>query len=373
MITKILALFCLLFSLSHCFNLPPCKPLELDLIDAFLIDLDGTLYTPTGLVPGADNFYRWLIDNNKYYALLSNTGCKSPLLLQHKFLTPPFNISSTPIPLSKIFTAPAAIAHFLNDTAPPGSHLYIIQSYSTSGNLTSSCISQLEEGVPPELWGSYDWRTDLNAEDIGFWANRSASEPTFVITCADPDALDVPNGDPVTGLQGYTTWNFTLFSNAVVLVRSGATLIVHAPDYMNAIAPDPSYLNINLDIPGAGAIEKLIQFATFPGSVNRTFCTGKGGNKGKKYMMEYGLKLLESQGFNGNKSRVAMVGDNLYTDIKAAVGAEFLSLFVLSGINSVSDEKYFPKDIPTCTLDSVAQIPLYSSESESAPILAAQK
>ena len=37
--------------------------------DAFLIDLDGTMYQPGGLLPGAREFYRWLVDSGTPYVL----------------------------------------------------------------------------------------------------------------------------------------------------------------------------------------------------------------------------------------------------------------------------------------------------------------
>ena len=43
--------------------------------DAFLIDLDGTMYQPGGLLPGAREFYRWLVD--------SGTPCVLPLQHMH--------------------------------------------------------------------------------------------------------------------------------------------------------------------------------------------------------------------------------------------------------------------------------------------------
>ena len=33
--------------------------------DGFLVDLDGTMYQPGGLLPGAREFYWWLVDSGK--------------------------------------------------------------------------------------------------------------------------------------------------------------------------------------------------------------------------------------------------------------------------------------------------------------------
>ena len=62
--------------------------------DGFLIDLDGTMYDPRGLVEGAQRFYDYLLKSKKPFVFLSNSGAKGPLGTQTKFLTPPFNITS---------------------------------------------------------------------------------------------------------------------------------------------------------------------------------------------------------------------------------------------------------------------------------------
>ena len=46
-------------------------------MDGFLIDLDGTMYDPSGLLPGAREFYAWLLATGKQFVFLSNTGAKS--------------------------------------------------------------------------------------------------------------------------------------------------------------------------------------------------------------------------------------------------------------------------------------------------------
>jgi hypothetical protein len=45
-------------------------------IDGFLIDLDGTIYRPGMLIPGAQDFYAWLRATDTPFVLLSNTGAK---------------------------------------------------------------------------------------------------------------------------------------------------------------------------------------------------------------------------------------------------------------------------------------------------------
>ena len=51
-------------------------------VTGFLIDLDGTIYDPAGLLPGAADFYAWLLSTGKQYVFLSNTGAKSAQAVQ---------------------------------------------------------------------------------------------------------------------------------------------------------------------------------------------------------------------------------------------------------------------------------------------------
>eukprot|EP00966_Prymnesium_polylepis_P324982 7380979-Prymnesium_polylepis.1 len=89
------------------------KPIEYDAdavfasnITGFLIDLDGTMYTPDGLIPGALELHEWLVRTGKPFVYLSNTGGKNSRAVQKKFLTPPFVLDSgRPLPLEHIFTA----------------------------------------------------------------------------------------------------------------------------------------------------------------------------------------------------------------------------------------------------------------------------
>lgn len=89
-------------------------------IKAFLIDLDGTLYTSGRLIPGARTFYKWLLDSRTPHVFVSNTGSKGPEGTQTKLLTPPYMIHRDPVPLSRIMTAADAQADYMVRTLPAG-------------------------------------------------------------------------------------------------------------------------------------------------------------------------------------------------------------------------------------------------------------
>ena len=61
-------------------------------IRGFLIDLDGTMYEPAGLLPGAAAFYAWLVASRTPHIFLSNTGAKNSSGVQRKFRSPSFSL-----------------------------------------------------------------------------------------------------------------------------------------------------------------------------------------------------------------------------------------------------------------------------------------
>ena len=66
-------------------------------------------------------------------------------------------------------------------------------------------------------------------------------------------------------------------------------------------------------MPCASPFVSLLKTAIYPAGLNSSFCCGKGGNVGSKYMYAKGLELLRSQGFTGGLENIAMVGDVLNT------------------------------------------------------------
>eukprot|EP01105_Mastigella_eilhardi_P022606 TRINITY_DN5585_c0_g1_i1.p1 TRINITY_DN5585_c0_g1~~TRINITY_DN5585_c0_g1_i1.p1 ORF type:complete len:187 (+),score=28.68 TRINITY_DN5585_c0_g1_i1:34-561(+) len=99
---------------------PACTPALIGDLDGLLLDLDGTVWLPSGLVPGATDFYQWMLDTDMPHVFLSNTGIKGPEGIQAKFQTPPFVISEQPVPLETIYSAAQGVAYFLQDHAPAG-------------------------------------------------------------------------------------------------------------------------------------------------------------------------------------------------------------------------------------------------------------
>ena len=85
--------------------------------------------------------------------------------------------------------------------------------------------------------------------------------------------------------------------------------------------------------------------------------SSEGGELGSRYMFAHGLELLRAQGFTGGLENVAMVGDVFSTDIKGGKLFGVSTFLVLSGCDSVDEQKYFPFATPTCVFDNVGAIP----------------
>eukprot|EP00997_Jenningsia_sp_PLL12_P000482 NODE_1072_length_1294_cov_120.730924_g881_i0.p1 GENE.NODE_1072_length_1294_cov_120.730924_g881_i0~~NODE_1072_length_1294_cov_120.730924_g881_i0.p1 ORF type:complete len:357 (+),score=107.05 NODE_1072_length_1294_cov_120.730924_g881_i0:113-1072(+) len=310
------------------------------------------MYNDHGLVDGAQKYFDWLESNRVPYVFLSNSASKGPPGVQHKFITPPWNISSTPINLVHAMTAAEAVARFLVDRAPPNSRLYILQSTATLGKFKTSCATVIQHTVPGKLFNTWEWRTDMSFDEIHAWA--SDKTPVFVVNCVDGQVEDLE--DPVTHRPGYKDWSYELLSKATRLLLNGATLVSSAPDKTTV----PSLKGtVTMQTPGPGGLHTLLQTITYPSTVDRVFLVGKGGSDGTKYAMQPAIELLRKQGFTGTLKNVAMVGDTLYTDILAGVNARTGTVFVTSGADQPGDEKYYPDAKPMCTLPNVGHIPMY--------------
>ena len=354
--TKLLAAAIAAFVLIQAASASPVGPCEVqNNITAFFVDLDGTMYVPGGLIPGARSFVQWMEATNKSFVFLSNSGAKGVKGVQAKFMTPPYKLQDAPINLDQCYTSASAVAEWLTNNAPPGSRLFIVEGAATYGNTTDSFVRVMHRLVPPKLLATWEWRTDMNDSAIEGWAadSHAGRVPTFVVLSNDGRIDDV-DGDPVTGRPGYSDWGYALFAHAQQLLENNATLIHQAPDQ----APWPLRKNgLVLDTPGPGPFVQLLKSAIFPLGQQSAFCTGKGGNLGSEYMYSKGLELLRQQGFTGAKENIAMVGDVLATDIKGGQDFGVHTFLVLSGCNTLADEKWWPEIKPTCVFESVGAIP----------------
>jgi hypothetical protein len=299
-----------------------------------------------------------------------------------------------------------SVAKFLEENVDPGSYIYFLQSTSEYGGIRDSCIKAVNNTIP-HLFYRYHWRTDLSETEAKQWALRAKKVPgnlffspvllsphphplppppstflhpppfslhsplfpkiidytylislgsTFVVTCADGEVSD--DVDPVSGKPGYVDWSYILLAKATWLIRNGATLVNHAPDTHNFW--DSNFPGVNLDAPGPGSFFEFLLSSAYPEGYNRSYTVGKGGNLGTDYSILPGIELLKQQGSSGDLSRIAMVGDTLNTDILAGNQAGIQSVFVLSGVHTEEDLKYYDVH-PTCILNNVGEIPAHAA------------
>lgn len=93
-------------------------PWPLGDIEAYLIDLDGTIYSPSGPIDGAAEFYASVL-RHRPHVFLSNTGAKGADGVRQKLLRN--GIIMGPNSQHKhIYTAAQAQCKYMADTIPPG-------------------------------------------------------------------------------------------------------------------------------------------------------------------------------------------------------------------------------------------------------------
>ena len=138
--------------------------------DGFLIDLDGTMYQPGGLLPGAREFYRWLVDSGTPYVFLSNTGSKNSASIQKKLSAAPYQLD-TLVPLANILTAAEAQVDFMLTTVPAHARILVIQGGSGAWREDLRTRGGAAGAALVDTW---QVRTALSDEEAKEWATYSA-------------------------------------------------------------------------------------------------------------------------------------------------------------------------------------------------------
>lgn len=224
----------------------------------FLIDLDGTMYRPGGLIDGAIEFYEWLVSTKTPHVFLSNTGAKGSPGVQTKFKSERYRLSSKPVPLRNIWTASEAqmdlMMHKKEDTPdsakgsqrdyglPHGAKVFVMAG--GEGFWLNSL--RMKDSMRFDSW---DIRTTLTNDEAKAWAkeardSQEAGECTvFVVLFLDGklDKVDVVDGDVSGRSADYRgDWNYGLIRNVSFLLHHGAQLIYTADDAFNP-SEDPEY------------------------------------------------------------------------------------------------------------------------------------
>mmetsp|Transcript_9937 Transcript_9937/g.26436 ORF Transcript_9937/g.26436 Transcript_9937/m.26436 type:complete len:429 (+) Transcript_9937:196-1482(+) len=364
---------------------------ETSKVTGFLIDLDGTMYSPSGLLPGARAFYAWLQEAGHSFAFLSNTGAKGSMQVQQKFMTPPFELSPLAVQLRHIFTAAEAQMQLLVDIVPQSGRLYVM----AGGDGT--WINALRMSAPL-LVDSWEIRTHLSDREAKEWAKyaqeyRAAHGRAGVFVVHFTDGTVGKMVDPRTGQSSYSDWNYSVFRKSTYLLTHGAMFVYTADDAFNP-SVDPDFPGMMFALPGPGMFAAAMRKVMYPaaassdpdaaphsgatgsGELNADgefiACAGKGGNRGGQYMMQHALSMLRQQGHSGRLDEVMMVGDRFDTDIRGGQSVAIQRCLVESGCHSREMQRFFPNDRATFFADSVEQLvprdflrKFYSAELES--------
>lgn len=328
-------------------------------ITGYLIDLDGTMYRPGGLIPGAKEFYTFLKKGKHPYVFLSNTGSKTKDATQAKFASADYKLDDEKVPLDNIWTAAEAQMDMMVDPVdglPKNAYLFVISDFSPTAGGWLDLLKQRNEA----LVNTWTIVTRLSSEDAQKWACESASGKIKVYVVLFFDGK-IGKDDPLATKEHQSgtyqnDWNFVLLTQvSAILAGGGGTLVYTADDASNP-SLNPNVCNITFPLPGPGMFGALLQKVMYPFASNTVLCAGKGGGFGKKFMMEKGIELLKKQGHDGDRSKIAMIGDRFDTDIRGGVSAGLKSILVESGVHRHSMQKDFAEEPATWYAPSVGSL-----------------
>jgi ribonucleotide monophosphatase NagD (HAD superfamily) len=308
---------------------------EAEEIDGFLIDLDGTMYQPGSLLPGALEFYDWLKGTGKPFVFLSNTGAKGSTGVQKKLTTAPYALEGPPVPLRNAYTAAEAQMEYLRHTIPSAAKVFVI----SGGEFWMNALRMKD----PLLYDSWDLRTNLTTHESKEWARCAKQQPGSVFVVFFIDGSIAETADPSSGEAGVSDWSYETIQKAAFMCHAGAEFVYTADDAFNP-SVDAEFPDMVFPLPGPGMFAAMMKTVMFPHGSARVACCGKGGNVGKTYMMEHAIKMLELQGHSGDRSRIMMIGDRFDTDIKAGCSVGIRTCLVESGCHTVDMQHLFTAD-----------------------------
>ncbi|KAJ8605082.1 hypothetical protein CTAYLR_000353 [Chrysophaeum taylorii] len=313
---------------------------------AVLIDLDGTIYTPAGLVDGADDFYASLVRRQIPFCFVSNTGAKGALGVRAKLEgLGGFMFRHRPCPLSKIVTAAETQMDYMVRSLPARARVLVV-----AGGQDSWWMRGLRDRGAPSTW---DIRTYLTEVESTTWAAAaSASRKDSVFVALFSDGRINEHRDPSTGERCSSDWNFDVIKKASYVLAHGATLIVTAEDPFNPSRDDrfPGHV---FPLPGPGMFSAMFRTLVYPRN-NKIVVVGKGG--ASNLVMDEALKRLRDQGYDGDEAGVLMVGDRFDTDCKGAKLAGIRCCLVESGAHHRRLQRFYDRWQADAVCGSVADL-----------------
>lgn len=370
---------------SETYGVPRCSKETLELFKGYLIDLDGTIYNRNGLIKAKDDtvgspaniFYEYIIKKKIPYVFLSNSF-KLGSCVAEKLNEEPNKIleekSFEQWAATHVWTAGHAIASYLEDNfGNEKANILVIGSTVKCGRNFDNCYNVINSLVSNEVKKDWEIRMDLNDEEVLQWARESKNgvAKSVVVFCAEGEPQDSFGGvenenyenliDPVHGKErsAYKTFTHELGTKMTMLLRNGGVLVQGSPDVLDVQVPITNYTDVDNHRPSIGAYYKFLisasEFDKDTGLLSKKApVIGKGGDESLNYMINKAFSNLKNQDSNIKMESIAIVGDNLDTDIKAGNFANISSIFILSGVHTISNMKN--SDKPTCYLNDVGDI-----------------
>ena len=319
---------------TACDHVPARYDADASEVEAFLIDLDGTIYSPRSLLPGAQAFYDMLRATGKPFVFLSNTGAKGSAGVQTKFRGADHKLEGPMLSLRNVYTAAEAQMEYLRNTVPSRAKVFVV----SGGSFWTNMLRMKD----PLLYDSWDLRTALSTAEAKEWAVQARRKPGSVFVVFFIDGAIAETADPSTGETGVSDWSYETIQKATYMCQAGAEFVYTADDAFNATV-DPAYTDTTFPAPGPGMFAAMMRTAMFPQHSSRVACCGKGGNVGQAYMMEHAIKMLELQATSPlDRAKIMIIGDRFDTDIKAGKSVGIKTCLVESGCHSASEQRHFP-------------------------------
>ena len=101
----------------------------------FICDMDGVIYHGNIVLPGVEEFIRWLHEEKKEYLFLTNNSGSTPRELHQKLARMGLDVNE-----SHFYTSALATAHFL-DSQAPGCSAYVVGEHGITNALYDKGIT----------------------------------------------------------------------------------------------------------------------------------------------------------------------------------------------------------------------------------------
>jgi 4-nitrophenyl phosphatase len=233
---------------------------------AFLIDLDGTLYHGSRMVPGADELIRELNVQNIPFLFVTNNSSRTR----------------------------AQVATSLREMGIPASE----EQVCTSAVGAARYLADKDPGAKVAVVGEHGLVTAL--EEAGM--ELTEDHPAYVVQGIDRE------------------FHYETLRKAVTWISQGAAYVLTNPDLL---LPGSTGL-----MPGAGTLSASIQAAT---GVAPTVI-----GKPASILMQQAIEQLGLMA-----AEVAVIGDNMLTDISAGVNAGCGTILTLTGVTTKQNLEHY--------------------------------